>query len=161
MRLVTLQQCGKCPPASPVTGRRGWVGGSWASAGSTPLGTLLVPGALHPLGPIRLQGASFLGYFSWGGVTMLDPGAIPSSSLSVIESHQNSPSNFEFGHKGLVSCSTQKRALSCRSSSRFLGSRWVCRFISRQCERIKGCRMGSCPWLLPWSQPVVPPGARQ
>lgn len=91
MRLVTLQQCGKCPPASPVAPRREERPGRWerAFASFVPLGTLLVfcsAGPLHPWRPIRLTRAPhFWDAFARVG-SMLDPRASLSSSLSVTKS---------------------------------------------------------------------------
>lgn len=79
MRLVTLQQCRKCPPASPVTPRREERPVRWelvfcwlpSSGDSCPL---------HPWGPHFWDALAGVG-------TMLDHGASPSSPLSVSKSH--------------------------------------------------------------------------
>lgn len=79
MRLVTLQQCGKCPLASPVTPRREERPVWWelvfcwlpSSGDSCPL---------HPWGPHFWDALAGVG-------TMLDHGASPSSPLSVSKSH--------------------------------------------------------------------------
>lgn len=92
MRLVTLEQCAKCPPASPVTlcweralGR--WeLAFCWLHSSGIPV----VPcsnSPLHPWGPIWLSGVPHFWDALAGVGTVLDPAASPSSSLSGTKSH--------------------------------------------------------------------------
>lgn len=91
MRLVTLEQCGKCPPASPVTLCCERMLGQWELAcWLHSSGTLVVPcstSPLHPWGPIFLSRMPHFWDALAGVGTVLDPAASPSSSLSVTKSH--------------------------------------------------------------------------